>query len=349
MRLLFRLTKFLYHKNMKQNTFGNDFSLVTSLRFFHKWRKVLLLVTIIAFVLSLVTSLLITPRYKSSVVFFPTSSNRMSKAIITDRYDFMDYGSERDCEYAIQILSSQAMMNDVCTHFNLMEHYDINANATDKNFQLEEKYKDYVTVQRTEYLGVEVSVMDEDPQYAADIANFMAENYDSLCTRIHKARATDACLVLEGVCNKLENEILQLEDSLGGLYNYSDYTNRMYQELAKQTSAGNSAAANRIRSEIASHKSIKGSYAGINDMLQTKREELAEIQAKLAQRQTDLENNISYKYWLDKAVPADKKAYPKRLIIVALSTIASLIMCILVLLVMERSKQWNITADNKQE
>lgn len=349
MRLFFRLTKFLYHKNMKQNTFGNDFSLVTSLRFFHKWRKVLLLVTIIAFVLSLVTSLLITPRYKSSVVFFPTSSNRMSKAIITDRYDFMDYGSERDCEYAIQILSSQAMMNDVCTHFNLMEHYDINANATDKNFQLEEKYKDYVTVQRTEYLGVEVSVMDEDPQYAADIANFMAENYDSLCTRIHKARATDACLVLEGVCNKLENEILQLEDSLGGLYNYSDYTNRMYQELAKQTSAGNSAAANRIRSEIASHKSIKGSYAGINDMLQTKREELAEIQAKLAQRQTDLENNISYKYWLDKAVPADKKAYPKRLIIVALSTIASLIMCILVLLVMERSKQWNITADNKQE
>lgn len=349
MRLLFRLTKFLYHKNMKQNTFGNDFSLVTSLRFFHKWRKVLLLVTIIAFVLSLVTSLLITPRYKSSVVFFPTSSNRMSKAIITDRYDFMDYGSERDCEYAIQILSSQAMMNDVCTHFNLMEHYDINANATDKNFQLEEKYKGYVTVQRTEYLGVEVSVMDEDPQYAADIANFMAENYDSLCTRIHKARATDACLVLEGVCNKLENEILQLEDSLGGLYNYSDYTNRMYQELAKQTSAGNSAAANRIRSEIASHKSIKGSYAGINDMLQTKREELAEIQAKLAQRQTDLENNISYKYWLDKAVPADKKAYPKRLIIVALSTISSLIMCILVLLVMERSKQWNITADNKQE
>ena len=334
---------------MKQNTFGNDFSLVTSLRFFHKWRKVLLLVTIIAFVLSLVTSLLITPRYKSSVVFFPTSSNRMSKAIITDRYDFMDYGSERDCEYAIQILSSQAMMNDVCTHFNLMEHYDINANATDKNFQLEEKYKGYVTVQRTEYLGVEVSVMDEDPQYAADIANFMAENYDSLCTRIHKARATDACLVLEGVCNKLENEILQLEDSLGGLYNYSDYTNRMYKELAKQTSAGNSAAANRIRSEIASHKSIKGSYAGINDMLQTKREELAEIQAKLAQRQTDLENNISYKYWLDKAVPADKKAYPKRLIIVALSTIASLIMCILVLLVMERSKQWNITADNKQE
>ena len=273
----------------------------------------------------------------------------MSKAIITDRYDFMDYGSERDCEYAIQILSSQAMMNDVCTHFNLMEHYDINANATDKNFQLEEKYKGYVTVQRTEYLGVEVSVMDEDPQYAADIANFMAENYDSLCTRIHKARATDACLVLEGVCNKLENEILQLEDSLGGLYNYSDYTNRMYQELAKQTSAGNSAAANRIRSEIASHKSIKGSYAGINDMLQTKREELAEIQAKLAQRQTDLENNISYKYWLDKAVPADKKAYPKRLIIVALSTISSLIMCILVLLVMERSKQWNITADNKQE
>lgn len=333
---------------MKEKTFGNDFSLITSLRFFRKWSKVLLLIFVISFVLSLVVSLLITPRYKSSVVFFPTSTNRMSKAIITDRYDFMDYGGERDCEYAIQILSSQAMMEDVCKRFNLMEHYGIDANAKDKKFQLEEKYKGYVTAQRTEYLGVEVTVMDEDPQYASDIANFIAENYDTISTRIHKARATDACTVLEGVCNKLEKEILQLEDSLGGLYNYSDYTNRMYQELAKQTSVGNTAAANRIRSEIASHKSAKGSYAGINDMLQSKREELTEIQARLAQCQTDLENSISYKYWLDKATPADKKAYPKRIIIVALGTLVSMIVCILVLLIMERWKTWVTTTKDEK-
>ena len=33
----------------------------------------------------------------------------------------MDYGVERDCEYCIQILSSESMERDVCRRFNLME------------------------------------------------------------------------------------------------------------------------------------------------------------------------------------------------------------------------------------
>ena len=334
---------------MKHTSFGNDFSLATSLKFFYKWRKILLLVLIISFVASLIASLLVTPRYKSSVVLFPTSSNRISKAILVDRYslDFMDYGIERDCEYAIQILSSQSMMNDVCQRFNLMEHYGVDPNAKDKNFQLEEIYRSYVSVRRTEFLGVEVSVLDVDPQYAADIANFIAANYDTLCTRIHKARATNACQVMEEVCQRLETEISSLEDSLGGLYNYSDYTNRMYQELAKQTSNGNTAAATRIRAEIASHKTQKGSYASIDNLLESKRKELATLQTQLAERQTDLENSISYKFWLDQAKPADKKAYPKRIIIVLLGTLASVVMCILVLLIMDRWKTWTMSGKNE--
>jgi uncharacterized protein involved in exopolysaccharide biosynthesis len=259
----------------------------------------------------------------------------------------MDYGIERDCEYAVQILSSQSMMNDVCQRFNLMEHYGVDPNAKDKNFQLEEIYRSYVSVRRTEFLGVEVSVLDVDPQYAADIANFIAANYDTLCTRIHKARATNACQVMEEVCQRLETEISSLEDSLGGLYNYSDYTNRMYQELAKQTSNGNTAAAARIRAEIASHKTQKGSYASIDNLLESKRKELATLQTQLAERQTDLENSISYKFWLDQAKPADKKAYPKRIIIVLLGTLASVVMCILVLLIMDRWKTWTMSEKNE--
>ncbi len=330
---------------MKHSSFGNDFSLATSVKFFYKWRKVLLCVLVGSFAVSLAVSFLVTPRYKSSIVIFPTSSNRLSKAILVDRYsmDFMDYGIERDCEYAIQILSSQSMREDVCNKFNLMVHYGINPNAEDKYFQLMENYKGNISVRRTEYLGVEVSVLDTDPQYAADIANFIAVNYDTLCNRIQKDRATDAYLIMKDVCLRLENEIVRLEDSLGGLYNYSDYTNRMYQELAKQVGSGNTGAAQRIQSELASHKTANGSFAGIDNLIKAKREELAALQTQLAERETDLQEVVSYKFWLDKAVPADKKAYPKRMIIVLLGTFASLIMCILTLLLVDRYKSWKLT------
>ena len=52
-----------------------------------------------------------------------------------------------------------------------------------------------------------------------------------------------------------------------------------------------------------------------------------------------MDENVSYKFMLDEAVPADKKAYPKRIIIVALGTLGAVVMCILVLLLVGSSKK----------
>ena len=50
-----------------------------------------------------------------------------------------------------------------------------------------------------------------------------------------------------------------------------------------------------------------------------------------------MEHAVSYKFWLDQAKPADKKAYPKRAVIVLLGTLGTLVMCILILLLVD----WN--------
>ena len=46
----------------------------------------------------------------------------------------------------------------------------------------------------------------------------------------------------------------------------------------------------------------------------------------------------AYKFLLDEAVTPDKKAYPKRAVIVALGTLGAVVMCILVLLCMDALK-----------
>ncbi len=274
-----------------EQTFGNNYDHGNTVRFFRRWWRVLTIVAVAAAVVSLVVALLIKPLYKSSAVIFPTNSNRLSKAIMDYHYslDFMDYGIERDCEYAIQILTSKRMQQAVCDRFNLMEHYAIK--GANPLFKLEKQYKSNISVKRTEFLGVEIGVLDQDPQWAADIANYMAAMYDTLCHEIHADRAASAADVMNGVVAQMEAEI----DSLA-----------------------------KSKTESDKWKEI---------LIADKCEQLADLQTRAIQTNVDKGLEVSYKYLVDEAKPADKKAYPKRLLIVIAGTLGAVVVCIFSLLV----------------
>ena len=278
--------------------FGNNYDHRATERFFARWWKVLVIVAVAAAVVSLVVSLLIKPLYKSSAVIFPTNSNRLSKAIMDYHYslDFMDYGIERDCEYAIQILTSKRMERAVCEHFNLMEHYGIPADGPHPLFKLAKQYKSNITVRRTDFLGVEIGVLDQDRQWAADIANYMAAMYDTLCHDIHADRAASAAEVMNGVVDALEEEI----DS-----------------ISAQT----------------------GSASWKKTLIESKCEQLADLQTRAMQTNVDKSLEVSYKYLVDSAVPSDKKAYPKRLLIVLGGTLGAVVVCIFGLLVFAKKEE----------
>ena len=279
-----------------EQTFGNNYDHQATARFFRRWWKVLVVVAVVAAVVSLIVSLLIKPLYKSSAVIFPTNSNRLSKATMDYHYslDFMDYGIERDCEYAIQILSSKRMQHAVCEHFNLMEHYAIR--GAHPQARLEKQYKSNISVKRTDFLGVEIGVLDQDPQWAADIANYMAAMYDTLCHEIHADRAASAAEVMNDVVSSMEQEI----DSLSA---------------------------------------TAGTSAWKKTLIEDKCEQLADLQTRAMQTNVDRSLEVSYKYLVDKAVPADKKAYPKRMLIVLGGMLGAVVVCIFGLLVFAKKEE----------
>ena len=275
----------------ENNTLGNSYNHQISIQFFRRWWKILTAVLVLGIIASAIAAWSIKPLYKSSAVIFPTNSNRLSKAIMGYHYsmDFMDYGIERDCEYAIQILSSKRMQQAVCERFNLMEHYGIPADHPHRLFKLDEQYRSNITVKRTEFLGVEIGVLDQDPLWAADIANYIASMYDTLCHEIHHDRALSAAEVMEGVCASMEREI----DSLSSL------------------------PATPWRTKLIADKC----------------EQLADLQTRATQTSVDKNLEVSYKYSVDEAVPADKKAYPKRLLIILGGSFGAVVVCIFALLI----------------
>lgn len=195
--------------------------------FFKRWWKLLTVVFVVAAIISAVAAMFIKPLYLSTGVMMPTNSNRLTKAIMDYHYsmDFMDYGAEYDCEHAVQILTSKQMEMAVCDHFNLMEHYAIKPTSKYPKNDLSKRYKRYVTIKRTDYLGVQVSVLDQDPQMAADMVNYILDMYDTLCREIHHERAEDAAEVMNAVCDAAMMEIDSMATTVNGS-SWKDYLMR---------------------------------------------------------------------------------------------------------------------------
>lgn len=260
-------------------------------------KTILLIVLVLSAIVSTVIAFLIKPSFLSTATIIPSNSNRMSKAILADRYsmDFMDYGSERDCEYAIQILTSTSMEDSLIRHFNLPKHYKIKANDPQKITKARKKLQHNVSIKRTNYMGVSIAVIDKNPQIAADMANFMATYYDTLCHRIHQARAHNAYVIMNQLCEEVSTNIAQLEDSL--------------------------------------HKNPENSKS-LNILISDNCQKLAELQTRNAQTKVDLNQHIQYKFWIDQAQPADKKHAPKRSLIMMGGVAASMVMALLILLLL---------------
>ena len=69
---------------------------------------------------------------------------------------------------------------------------------------------------------------------------------------------------------------------------------------------------------------------------------LVELRSELtgeAQAQADLESDLPHKFVVNRAQPADKKAYPIRWLVVAISGIAALLLALLLIVVQENVKK----------
>ncbi len=287
---------------------SNAFDLVT-----YMWKKrfVLIVLTSIAFIASIVISLLITPRFKSNVVLFPAASVSLSKSLVetssisTDFRDVLSFGEDDEAERMLQILHSNQIKDHVIQKFNLMDHYEIKLSDPFPYTKLEKKYQSNIRFRRTEFMSIEISVLDADPQMAADIANEIAAYVDTTIHNIQRERAVEAYNLVEKEFNNAENEIRMISDSLQKIRQ----PGIIYNELSQ-----------KLESEI---------------------QRMGLLKAKLVASKVNVEQTLPQIFIVDRAVKAEKKAVPKRSIIVIISTLSSFALSLLALLIIDQIKHSN--------
>src|SRR5271157_1072227 len=107
---------------IQENT---DFTSTNFILFIYKWRKILFIIVGVAIGASMLfsSSFFITPKYKSTVIMFPTSTNSISKALMADNYggkqDILEFGAEEQSEQLLQILNSNKIRARIIQKYNL--------------------------------------------------------------------------------------------------------------------------------------------------------------------------------------------------------------------------------------
>ena len=307
-------------------------------------------VSFVAFIASIVVSLTITPRFKSKVTMFPAASVSVSKNLVetsvvtSDTKDILTFGEDEEAERLLQILYSDKVRDHITQKFHLMEHYEIDTTKTKYPYtQLVNKYKSNVKFHRTEFLSIEIDVMDTDPQMAADIANDIASYVDSAYYQIRLSRAYEAYKIVEKEFKDASQVIENITDSLRiirslGVNDYESQSEALNKAYADALGAGNYQAANIIKKQLDILAKYGGFYVELNYKLEWEVERHSLLKAKLAAAKVNLESTMTNVFIVDRANKSERKAIPKRSRIVIISTLSAFALALLLLLVVDNIK-----------
>lgn len=345
-----------------------------------RWRKPLAIVVLLATVASSIfsSSYFVAPKYKSTVIFFPTSSTSISRAIldenISDKQDLLAFGEEEQAEQMLQILNSDEIRSIVVAKYDLMKHYGIDRNSEYPQTQLIAEFEDNISFRQTEYLSIRIDVLDTDPKMAANIANDIAALVDSMKTKIQRERAYDALKIVEGEYNLKLARINQMEDSLKGLREKGimDYANQSIiwtEEYAKSFSMYNNEVASlkvlekyhdegdssiintkaRIMGAESRMRTLQpkldalakfgGANMSLSNQLNIERENLNTLKQQYDKLRVDVQQNLPHKFVVNRAEVAEKKSYPIRWLIVSIAAFCSFIIALITILIIERTKE----------
>ena len=334
---------------MEQKTSnGNYFDSTSLFEFFWRWRKPLIIIGITAAICSSIVSFLIHERYKSSVIMFPVQSNAIAKALLTDdvsgKQDILQFGEEAQAEQLLQILYSDEIRSRIVDKYKLMQHYRLDPNNKYKNTLLYEKYSENISFKRTEFLSVKIEVLDEDPFIASEIANDIGNLLDSTKTRMQRDRANQAFDIVANEYNRKKAAIALLTDSIKalnllGIYDYESQSEVTSQQYAIALSKGDERAIKRLADQLKIIGEYGSAYMSVRENLYIQREQLNLLKKKFEEAKIDAEAVLTYKFIVNKAFPAERKSYPVRWLIVATSTIVSMVFGILVLILLDNIKR----------
>ncbi|HPV56893.1 MAG TPA: hypothetical protein PKW61_07185, partial [Tenuifilaceae bacterium] len=188
--------------------------------------------------------------------------------------------------------------------------------------------------------SVMIEVTDRNPDMAAKIANTVVDLCDSAMRSVKTQIAQKALLALEAQYEQGLAEMKTLEDSLtkvmmNGVVDLKMQSEQYYKDYTKALIANDKRAISVLEKQIKPLQEYGSQYRRYKDEIKEMALHLTEMRQGLKVVRIEAQQTIPSQFVIDRAVAADKKAYPKRSLVIILSTLASVFFTVFAIVLME--------------
>ncbi len=312
----------------------SQFYQINLLQLFLKWKIHLAIIIVIAALMGAFISSdkVITPKFRSEGVIYPSNIS--------------PYSDENETEQMLQILMSKDISDNVIDRFNLWDHYEINKSDKHHTTYMMDEYWQNVSISKTPNEAVSIEVMDADPQMACDMVNAMIEFYDSKVRMLHEEKFREVVQMYKRALDKKKLYIDSLNTRLtflGTEYGLMDYEAQSEQVTKGhlKTIDGTGGAyvrdneVNKLKENI---ENKGGEMLILQNLIEKEAEKFTDMKDEYEKAYMDFDRKFTYSSLITQPFPADKKAYPIRWLIVAISALSAFFLSFIVIVIIENYK-----------
>lgn len=317
--------------NNNQENFQLD--IVGIIKLLLRWKKPIIIIMLVTAIASYIFTLpiFITPKFKSVAIFYPSN--------------LTPYSDESPTEQLLQLLQSEEIRDSLISHFNLFEHYDINPDQQFPYTVMYNQIKENIKFSKTEFESINMTVWDTDPQIAASISDSIMSYVHTLARELQREKVQEVYDIIQVQVKERKHEMDSMEAALDiirnkyGILDYAAQTESVTKAYYEALVGGKYHGTNRnIETVLNNLKEKGGEFITLNQHLYRIRGTYNNLKVELEEAERELKRKLTYTNLITKPVPAEKKAYPVRSMLMVIIVGSVFFFCILLIILYEKYK-----------
>ena len=289
--------------------------------------KLLIGIALVAGVLAAVFSsaAFITPKYESTAVIYPSN--------------VWEYSDETALEQLQQYLESNIIRDSIVNKFNLYQEYDIDTADINAKTWVKLGYGEHISVSETQFESIRITALSVDPVKAKNIVTEIIHQLNLLVTRINREKVGEVVVYRKKLADEKKAQIdstLSIINKMSSEYNLMEYgaqserVTEGYLNSLKSGKGGTFKEIEKLFNDVSAHGP---EFRALLKLLEYNTFEYNERLVQYEISKSDYNKKVTYSNLLVEPEVNNKKAYPVRWLIVALSMIGSLVFGATVLIV----------------